>query len=240
MSMCMREEDINWKFHCKRERLPKKEGRLMVLFWNWYFVFTDWECLIHKKFHNVCFSRKHLRNCRKKLFFCKCIKWTLKALSLPSQTKIQHCAGSCLWPAPALQVLGLCWKHRGAEAASASSVTEPSQSRCWALPVPQPEKQGCCSLLCPARLKLPLPVPAGVHPVYSVCRCDSSSGRDFEVDNTLCLWSLDTLIYNQHRVRLPWLNVFVNAHTFCYVLLIPFSCCFFFFFHVKKNHQLIV
>lgn len=58
---------------------------------------------------------------------------------------------------------------------------QPFQGRCWALPVPQPEKQGCCSLLCPARLQLPLPVPAGVHPAYPLCRCDSSSERDFEV-----------------------------------------------------------
>lgn len=54
-------------------------------------------------------------------------------------------------------------------------------------------------------------------------------GRDFEVSNTLCLWSLDASIHNQHRVRLPWLNVFVNAHISYYVLLIPLSCFFFFF-----------
>lgn len=53
-------------------------------------------------------------------------------------------------------------------------------------------------------------------------------GRDFEVNNTLCLWSLDASIYNQHRVRLPWLNVFVNAHSSYYVLLIPLSWFFFF------------
>lgn len=60
-------------------------------------------------------------------------------------------------------------------------------------------------------------------------------GRDFEVNNTLCLWSLDASIYNQHRVWLPWLNVFVNAHISYYVLLIALSCFFFFFLVLKKD-----
>lgn len=55
---------------------------------------------------------------------------------------------------------------------------------------------------------------------------------DFEVNNALCLWSSDASISNQHRVRLSWLNVFVNAHISYYVLLIPLICSFCFFLFI--------
>lgn len=62
---------MNQKCHCKREAMPTKEDRVMLLFWSFYFVFTNWEfSLIHRNSHTdrLCNYSKHLSNRRKKLF----------------------------------------------------------------------------------------------------------------------------------------------------------------------------
>lgn len=182
--MCERggKGDINWKSCFKRERLPTKEGRLM-LFGSWYFVFPDWECLFNSQKNFTmwdCISRKHLSNCRKKLFL-QMYKMDIKSVLYPLPNRNSAMSWELSVTCPSSPGVRAVMEARGAEAASAGSVLEPSQSRAWALLVPQPGKQGCCSFLCPARLTLALPVPAGVHPAYPMCRRDSSRGETLKL-----------------------------------------------------------
>lgn len=240
--MCERGEgDINWKSCFRRERLPTKEGRLM-LFGSWYFVFPDWECLFNSQKSFTMWdsiSRKHLKNCRKKLLL-QMYKMDIKSVLYPLPNR----NSAMSWELSVPQ-LSRCWGCDGS--------TGGWSSQCWFSHGAIPE-QGLSSAGASAREArlLQLLVPCQTHAGFASTCWGSSSlshvqvwqqqGRDFEVNNTLCLWSLDASIYNQHSEAsmiecICKCTYFLLCPAYTLQLLLFLS---FFFFNVKKWYQPMV